>query len=75
MKIDAGFQAVLRVGLRNSRGSDFGISGGRDEIGVRWHDIRTKFHKDWFRHSKVSREGYMHRQEGDLISLLFIFSK
>jgi hypothetical protein len=22
--------------------------------GLRWHGVRTKFHKDWFRHSKVS---------------------
>jgi hypothetical protein len=24
------------------------------------HDIHTKFHKDWFRHSKVDRKG-IHR--------------
>jgi hypothetical protein len=27
---------------------------------VRNHDIRSKFHKDWFRHSKVNRRGDTH---------------
>jgi hypothetical protein len=31
-----------------------------------------RFHKYWFRHSKVDREG-IHRQHGDLISLLLFF--
>jgi hypothetical protein len=26
--------------------------------GLRCHDIHTKFHKDWFRHSKVYMGGY-----------------
>jgi hypothetical protein len=35
----------------------------------------TKFHKDWFRHSKVDLGGDMQtpRQHGDLISLLSFF--
>jgi hypothetical protein len=40
-------------------------------------DIHTKFHKDWFNHSKVNRGGYSYRerhtQQGDLISLLLFF--
>jgi hypothetical protein len=38
-----------------------------------WLDIHTKFHEDWFRHSKVNKGGYTYRQEGDFISLLFFF--
>jgi hypothetical protein len=45
--------------------------------GLRWHDIHTKFHKDRLRHSKVDMEGgdthrdtHIHRQQGDIISLL-----
>jgi hypothetical protein len=30
--------------------------------GLRWHDIDTKFHKDWFRHSKVDRKGFIDTQ-------------
>jgi hypothetical protein len=30
-----------------------GIYEVRRGDGLRWHDIHTKFHKDWFRHSKV----------------------
>jgi hypothetical protein len=45
--------------------------------GLRCRDIRTKFHKDCFRHSKVNRGGGMHRhthrQQVDLISLLLFF--
>jgi hypothetical protein len=26
--------------------------------GLRYHDIHAKFHKDWFRHSKVDGGGY-----------------
>jgi hypothetical protein len=25
-----------------------------------WHDIRTKFHEDWCRHSKVNKGIYRH---------------
>jgi hypothetical protein len=41
------------------------------EMGVMFHDMHTKFHKDWFRHSKVDRG--THRQRSDLISLLIFF--
>jgi hypothetical protein len=27
------------------------------EMGSRCHDIHTKFHKDWFRYSKIEGEG------------------
>jgi hypothetical protein len=30
--------------------------------GLRCRDIRTKFHKDWFRHSKVNRGIHRHTQ-------------
>jgi hypothetical protein len=44
--------------------------------GLRCHDIRTKFHADWFRHSKVNGEGgYTHRHQGNLISLLSWFQE
>jgi hypothetical protein len=35
--------------------------------------IYIKFHKDWFRHSKVNagEDSRAHRQHGDLLSLLF----
>jgi hypothetical protein len=34
----------------------------------------TRFHKDWFRHSKVDwMYSQIHRQHGDLISLLLFF--
>jgi hypothetical protein len=37
-------------------------------------DIRTKFHKDWFRHSKVNRgETHTHGEQRDLTSLLYFF--
>jgi hypothetical protein len=47
--------------------------------GVRWHDIYSKFHKDWFWYAKVKRGNtqthththtHTHTQEGDFISLL-----
>jgi hypothetical protein len=42
-------------------------------------DIGTsaKFHKDWFRQSKVNMEVYIYTytQDGDLMSLLLFFSK
>jgi hypothetical protein len=37
------------------------------------YKVHTKFHKDWFRHSKVDKGGYTHRQHGDLMSLLSYF--
>jgi hypothetical protein len=62
MKIGRGFQAILRFGLRNSRGCNVCITDGRDLLmtpshGLRFHDIHTKFHKDWFWHSKVNGGG------------------
>jgi hypothetical protein len=50
IKIGAGVEAVLRFCLRNVRGCNGGITDG---LGC--HDIHAKFHKDWFRHSKVVR--------------------
>jgi hypothetical protein len=48
MKICAGVQAILRFRLSNMNGCNVGIT---DEVhrraGLRWHDILTKFHKDW----------------------------
>jgi hypothetical protein len=46
--------------------------------GVKCHHIHTKFHKDWFRNSKLIGEDthtdtYIHRQEGDIA--LFCFQK
>jgi hypothetical protein len=41
--------------------------------GLRCHYVRTKFHKDWFRHSKVNRGGGIHRQRGYHVSLLSVF--
>jgi hypothetical protein len=52
----------------------WGIYEVRRLYELRCHDISTKFHKVWFRYSKVDG-GYTDRQHGDLISLLFIFSK
>jgi hypothetical protein len=37
----------------------------------KYHEIRTEFHVDWFRHSEVEREDTKaNRHQGDLISLL-----
>jgi hypothetical protein len=36
----------------------------------RYHDIHTKFHNDWFRHSKVNSHSQTHRQYEDRISQL-----
>jgi hypothetical protein len=41
--------------------------------GLRCHDIHTKFHKEWFRNSKVDAGTHTHRQQGDLINLLYFF--
>jgi hypothetical protein len=59
-------------------GRDFLI---RPRDGLRWRDIRTKFHKDLFRCSKVNKGGYTdthankqtHEQQRDLMSLLYFF--
>jgi hypothetical protein len=44
--------------------------------GLRWHDIHTKFHKNWFRHSNVDR-GDTHtqtqRHKANLIRPLLVF--
>jgi hypothetical protein len=50
------------------------LMGGIYEVchsdGFRYHDIYTKFYKDWFRHSKVGKKDTQtHRQDGDLMSL------
>jgi hypothetical protein len=63
VKIGAGVQAVLRYCLRCLRGCNVGITDGRNLRSTslrcaQCHDIRTKFHKDWFRHSKVVRGVY-----------------
>jgi hypothetical protein len=37
---------------------------------LRCRDIRTQFHNDWFRHSKVGRKAvHTDRQQGNIISL------
>jgi hypothetical protein len=56
--------------------------------GVRCHDMHTKFHKDWFRQSKVNKgetdkhtytrarartHTHTHTHTGDLASLLLFF--
>jgi hypothetical protein len=42
------------------------LMGGIYELhrwdGLRSYDIRTKFHKNWFRHSKVNKGGYTNTQ-------------
>jgi hypothetical protein len=35
--------------------------------------IHTKFHRDWFSHSKVDRRGLSDTQIGDLIRLLLFY--
>jgi hypothetical protein len=38
--------------------------------------MNNKFHKDWFRHSEVEKGNLqIHRQHGDLISLVLSFQK
>jgi hypothetical protein len=45
-----------------------------EPISTACRDIRTKFHKDCFRHSQVNKgDTQTHRQQGDLISLLLFF--
>jgi hypothetical protein len=43
---------------------------------LRYHDIHTEFHKDWFRHSEVNRgDTQTHTQQRDRISLLSFFKE
>jgi hypothetical protein len=56
------------------RKTDWWGEGGIYEVrrwdGLRCHGIHTKFHKDWFRHSKVNRgDSQTQRQHGDHIRL------
>lgn len=66
-KMRIGVQTVLRFCLRNLRTCNVGITDG-----VRCHVIHAKFHKGWFRNSRLIAE---HTQEGDLISVLLFFSQ
>jgi hypothetical protein len=59
MNIGSGFQAILRFCLRNLKGCNVGITDrGIYEVrrcgGLRWVDMRTKFHDDRSRHLRVS---------------------
>jgi hypothetical protein len=54
------------------------IIGGTYEVrrrdALRCHDVHTKFHEDWFRHSKVDwGRGFIDTQHGELIKLLSCF--
>jgi hypothetical protein len=49
-----------------------GICEVRRWDGLRCHDMHTKFHEEWFRHSKVNWGG-IHREHGDRINLLIFF--
>jgi hypothetical protein len=43
-------------------------------VGLRCHDTHTKFYEDRYRYSEVTKRGIyiqIHRQQGDLISLLY----
>jgi hypothetical protein len=35
--------------------------------GLRCHDMHTKFHKNWFRHSKVDGGGGIHRDTDSMV--------
>jgi hypothetical protein len=80
-KIGTGVQAILRCCLRNLRGCNVGITDGRDLwiMPLRWAQvpwyIRTKFHKDWFRHSKVVRGVYWHTDSKVISQAYFYFFK
>lgn len=37
----------------------------------RCHDIHTRFHKDWFRHSTLVKGKNIYRWQGDLIRLFY----
>jgi hypothetical protein len=69
MKIGTGVQAILCFVSEIWEAVMLVLLMGRIHEVRRWdelgsHDIYTKFHKDWFRHSKVVKllEGYTHRQ-------------
>jgi hypothetical protein len=49
INIDAGFQAILRVYLRNLGGCNVGITDLIDCFVQQ--DVHTKFHEDWYRRS------------------------
>jgi hypothetical protein len=53
MKIGIGVQIILRFELKNLRGSNVGITNGRDLwiMPLRWEQV--SWHKDWFSHSKL----------------------
>jgi hypothetical protein len=84
MKLDRGIQAIFMFCLRNLKDCNVGITDWRIYELCRWdgvscHDIHTKFHKDWFSHSKVNRgkhiqtDTHTHTQHDDLISLFLFF--
>jgi hypothetical protein len=50
-----------------------GIYEVRRQDWLRFHDIHTKFHKNWFRHSKVDMGGGGHRNSK--VILLFFRNK
>jgi hypothetical protein len=66
MKTGTGVQACLR----NARGCNAGITDG-----FLCHDTHTKFHKDWFRYSKIAGGGntQTYIEHGYLTSLLLFF--
>jgi hypothetical protein len=37
--------------------------------------MHTKFHKDWFRHSKINKGGFTDTQHDDIINLPLFFSE
>jgi hypothetical protein len=42
--------------------------------GLKCHDVRTKFYKDWFKHSKVDSEGiHRHTDKMETACLLLYF--
>jgi hypothetical protein len=56
MKIGTGVQAILKFYLSNLGCCNVRITDWRDLRSIRcdglwWHDIPTKFHQNWFRHS------------------------
>jgi hypothetical protein len=59
MKTGTGVQEILRFCLINLRGSNVGITDGIYERcrwdGLRCLDTHTRFHEDWFSHSRVNR--------------------
>jgi hypothetical protein len=38
-------------------------------VGLSCRDIRTKFHNDWFRHSRVDKGGYTDTQTGSRLHM------